>query len=81
MIPMIAKSMGDAVTKLSEKISKIGHVEIDALDWFQDLVEDVITRATFGSSHEDGRAIFQLQAQLMHHAAEAYHKVIIPGYR
>ncbi|KAK6127946.1 hypothetical protein DH2020_038323 [Rehmannia glutinosa] len=81
MIPMMAKSMEEALMKWSEKMSNIGKVEIEVSDWFQNLVEDVITRATFGSSYEAGRAIFQLQAEQIVHAAEAYHKVYIPGYR
>ncbi|KAI3463379.1 hypothetical protein Pfo_020042 [Paulownia fortunei] len=80
MIPMMAKSMEEAVKKWSEKMCNNGKVEIEVSDWFQNLVEDVITRATFGSSYEDGRAIFQLQAQQIVHASEAYHKVFIPGY-
>uniref|UniRef100_A0A1W7HBT2 Cytochrome P450 n=1 Tax=Scoparia dulcis TaxID=107240 RepID=A0A1W7HBT2_SCODU len=81
MIPMMAKSMEEAVAKWNEKMSNAGKVEIEVSDWFQNLVEDAITRATFGSSYEDGRAIFELQAQQMVHATEAYQKVFIPGYR
>lgn len=81
MIPMIAKSMEEAVMKWSEEMGNAGKVEIEVSNWFQNLVEDVITRATFGSSYEDGRAIFELQSQQMLHATEAYQKVFIPGYR
>ncbi|KAL0415316.1 UNVERIFIED_CONTAM: cytochrome [Sesamum latifolium] len=81
MIPMMGKSMEEAVGKWSEEMSKAGKVEIEVWEWFQNLVEDVITRATFGSSYEDGKAIFQLQSQQMLHATEAYQKVFIPGYR
>ncbi|CAA0839132.1 Cytochrome P450 734A1 [Striga hermonthica] len=81
MIPMMAKSMEAALTKWSEKMSIDGKVEIEVSNWFENLVEDVITRVTFGSSYEDGRAIFELQSQQMVHATEAYQKVFIPGYR
>ncbi|GFP96356.1 cytochrome p450 734a1 [Phtheirospermum japonicum] len=81
MIPMMAKSMEEALMKWSEKMSNAGKVEIEVLNWFENLVEDVITRATFGSSYEDGRAIFQMQSQQMVHATEAYQKIFIPGYR
>ncbi|KAL0342068.1 UNVERIFIED_CONTAM: cytochrome [Sesamum calycinum] len=81
MIPMMGKSMEEAVWKWSEEMSNAGKVEIEVSDWFENLVEDVITRATFGSSYEDGKAIFQLQSQQMLHATEAYQKVFIPGYR
>ncbi|KAK6148944.1 hypothetical protein DH2020_016469 [Rehmannia glutinosa] len=81
MIPMMAKSMEEALMKWTENMSNAGKVEIEVSDWFQKLVEDVITRATFGSSYEDGKAIFELQSQQMVHATEAYQKVFIPGYR
>ncbi|KAH6756638.1 Cytochrome P450 superfamily protein [Perilla frutescens var. hirtella] len=82
MIPMMAKSMEAAVMKWGEEMCNAGKVEVEVSDWFQNLVEDVITRATFGSSsYEEGRAIFELQSQQMHHATEAYQKVFIPGYR
>lgn len=81
MIPMMAKSMEAAVMEWSEEMKNVGKVEVEVSEWFQDLVEDVITRATFGSSYEEGRAIFHLQSQQMVHATEAYQKVFIPGYR
>lgn len=80
MVPVMAKS----VTEMLEKwmaMSKSGEVEIEVSEWYQTLTEDVITRMAFGSSYEDGKAIFQLQAQQMVMAAEAFQKVFIPGYR
>lgn len=80
MVPVMAKS----VTEMLEKwmaMSKSGEVEIEVSEWYQTLTEDVITRMAFGSSYEDGKAIFQLQAQQMVMTAEAFQKVFIPGYR
>lgn len=62
-------------------MSDSGEVEIEVSDWYQTLTEDVITRMAFGSSYDDGKAIFRLQAQQMELAAAAYQKVFIPGYR
>lgn len=56
-------------------------VEIDVFEWFQILTEEVITRTAFGSSYEDGRAIFKLQAQQMVFAIDSFRKVFFPGYR
>lgn len=81
MIPMMAKTMEIAVAKWSEEMSNEGKVEIEVFEWFQKLVEDAITRTTFGSSYEDGKAIFELQSQQIAHATEAYQKIFIPGYR
>ncbi|XP_016486065.1 cytochrome P450 734A1 [Nicotiana tabacum] len=82
MIPMMGKSMREMLDKWSKtSSSKCGKVEIEVSKMFQTLAEDVITRIVFGNSYEDGRAIFELQAQQMVYATEAYQKVFIPGYR
>ncbi|KAL8458086.1 hypothetical protein ACS0TY_034991 [Phlomoides rotata] len=81
MIPSMAKSIEESVMVWSEEMSNAGKVEIEVCDWFQKLVEDVITRATFGSSYQEGKAIFEMQSQQMVHATEAYQKIFIPGYR
>ncbi|XP_044463190.1 cytochrome P450 734A1-like [Mangifera indica] len=80
LVPVVAKSVTEMLDKwLAMSIS--GQVEIEVSEWFQLLTEDVITRTAFGSSYEDGKAIFRLQAQQMELAAEAFRKVFIPGYR
>ena len=56
-------------------------IEIEVSEWFQNLTEDIVTRAAFGRSYEEGKAIFRLQAQQMVLASEAFQKVSIPGYR
>ncbi|CAI9786984.1 unnamed protein product [Fraxinus pennsylvanica] len=81
MMPMMAKSVEEAVERWSDEMSNAGKVEVEVSEWFQNLVEDAITRTTFGSSYKDGRAIFDLQSQQMVHATEAFQKVFIPGYR
>ncbi|XP_010541892.1 PREDICTED: cytochrome P450 734A1-like [Tarenaya hassleriana] len=81
LVPVVAKSVTDMVEKWSDTLSESGEIEIDVYEWFQILTEDVITRAAFGSSYEDGRAIFRLQAQQMLLCAEAFQKVFVPGYR
>ncbi|KAI4344087.1 hypothetical protein L6164_011358 [Bauhinia variegata] len=82
LMPVMATSVLDMLEKwraMSEKES--GEVEIEVSEWFQTLTEDVITRTAFGSSYQDGKAIFRLQAQQMLLAADAFQKVFIPGYR
>lgn len=82
MISIMGKSMEEAVAKWSEEMGRSGgKMEVEVSDWYQNLVEDVIARATFGGSYADGRPIFQLQAQQMVHATQAYHQIFIPGYR
>lgn len=80
LIPVVAKSVVEMLDKWST-MSESGEVEIEVSEWFQNLSEDVITRTAFGSSYEDGKAVFQLQAQQMMLAADVFQKVFIPGYR
>ena len=56
-------------------------VEIEVSECFQRLTEEVVTRTVFGSSYEDGKSIFQLQAQQMVSAIESFQKVFISTYR
>ncbi|MQM07884.1 hypothetical protein Taro_040731 [Colocasia esculenta] len=80
LIPLIGKSVVDMLEKWSG-LSASGEVEVDVSEWFQSLTEEAITRAAFGQSYEDGKAVFRLQAQQMAFAAEAFRNVLIPGYR
>lgn len=81
LVPVVLESVTEMLDKWSDKLSETGEVEVDVYEWFQILTEDVISRTAFGSSYEDGRAIFRLQAQQMLLCAEAFQKVFIPGYR
>ncbi|GAV91013.1 p450 domain-containing protein [Cephalotus follicularis] len=81
LVPVVAKSVSDMLEKWSAMSSKTGEVEIEVSEWYQTLTEDVITRTAFGSSYQEGKSIFHLQAQQMVIAAEAFQKVFIPGYR
>ncbi|XP_006356192.1 cytochrome P450 734A1-like [Solanum tuberosum] len=81
MIPTMGKSMKDMLTKWSSKMSKDGKVEIEVSEWFLSLSEEVITHTVFGSSYEDGKAIFELQAQQLVYATNAFHQLFIPGFR
>ncbi|KAJ0985657.1 hypothetical protein J5N97_004013 [Dioscorea zingiberensis] len=80
LMPLIGKSMVEMVEKWSS-VSSSGDFEIDVYDWFHSLTEDAISQTVFGRNYEDGKAVFQLQAQQMLFAAEAFYKVLIPGYR
>ncbi|XP_059635055.1 cytochrome P450 734A1-like [Cornus florida] len=77
LIPVAASNLINMLDKMSDS----DEVEIEVSEWFQTLTEDVITRTAFGSSYEDGKAIFRLQAKQMLLASEAFQKVFIPGFR
>ncbi|XP_059638040.1 cytochrome P450 734A1-like [Cornus florida] len=80
LIPVVASS----VTKMLDKwcaMSNSGEIEIEVSECFKTLTEDIVTLTAFGSSYEDGKAIFGLQAQQMELASDAFQKIFIPGYR
>ncbi|XP_021764531.1 cytochrome P450 734A1-like [Chenopodium quinoa] len=81
LIPMVGKSVEEMLDKWDRMMCEKGEVEIEVSEWFQGLTEDVITRMAFGSSYEQGKAIFRLQSHQMLLAADAFQKVLIPGYR
>ncbi|KAF8691459.1 hypothetical protein HU200_040601 [Digitaria exilis] len=79
--------VGRSVAKLAEEWRAMaaaggkGEVEVDVAEWFQEVTEEAITRATFGRSYDDGRVVFAMQGRLMAFASEAFRKVLVPGYR
>ncbi|XP_047308653.1 cytochrome P450 734A1 [Impatiens glandulifera] len=82
LIPLAGKSVGEMLDKwrMSESDKK-DEIEIDVSKWYQTLTEEVITRTAFGSSYEQGKIIFRLQAEQMALAGEAFQKLSFPIYR
>ncbi|KAE8680971.1 CYP734A1 protein [Hibiscus syriacus] len=81
LVPVMAQRVTEMLEQWSAMLTDSGDIEVDVCEWFQILTEDVITRAAFGISYEDGQAVFRLQAQELVLAAETFQKVFIPGYR
>ncbi|KAM0041139.1 putative cytochrome P450 [Helianthus debilis subsp. tardiflorus] len=80
LVPMATSSVVRMLDKWLD-MSNTDEVEIEVSQWYQNLTEETVTRTAFGTSYEDGKHIFQLQAQQMVLASEAFQKVTIPGYR
>ncbi|KAF7089428.1 hypothetical protein CFC21_092407 [Triticum aestivum] len=83
LVPHVVKSVAALAEKWREMAAAdgSGEVEVDVAEWFQEVTEEAITRATFGGSYNDGRVVFGMQSQLMAFASEAFRKVLVPGYR
>jgi len=62
-------------------MSSEGSCEIDLWPFLQNLTCDIIARAAFGSSSEEGRRIFQLLKEQAGLAAQVMMKDYIPGWR
>ncbi|KAL3820401.1 hypothetical protein ACJIZ3_006306 [Penstemon smallii] len=55
--------------------------EIDVWPYFEDLSGDMISRVGFGSSHEQGRRIFELQKEQAKLVLQLMQLLFIPGFR
>ncbi|KAK6132446.1 hypothetical protein DH2020_033823 [Rehmannia glutinosa] len=83
MAPAIGISCSDMVDKLKSMVSSNneGWCEIDIWPYLEDLTGDVISRTAFGSNHEEGRKIFQLQRDKVKLTLELLQLSLIPGWR
>ncbi|KAK7324466.1 hypothetical protein VNO77_28029 [Canavalia gladiata] len=81
MLPIFFRSCNDLITKWEGMLSSDGSCEMDVWPFLQKLTSDVISRAAFGSSYEEGIRIFQLQREQMELALKVIFNIYIPGWR
>jgi len=81
MLPIFHKSCDDLISKWETMLSSDGSCEMDVWPFLQNLASDVISRAAFGSSYEEGKRIFQLQIEQAELTTKVMMKVYIPGWR
>ncbi|XP_061340196.1 cytochrome P450 72A68-like [Gastrolobium bilobum] len=81
MLPIFFKSCNDLISKWEGMLSLDGSCEMDVWPFLQNLVSDVISRAAFGSSYEEGRRIFELQKEQAELVTKVVMKTFIPGWR
>jgi len=81
MLPIFHKSCDDLFSEWERMLSSDGSCEMDVWPFLQNLASDVISRAAFGSSYEEGKRIFQLQTELAKLTMTLMMKVYIPGWR
>ncbi|KAI3466005.1 hypothetical protein Pfo_022668 [Paulownia fortunei] len=82
MIPAMHLSCSNMIEKWEALVSSSGKSqEIDVWPYLEDLSGDVISRTAFGSSHEEGRRIFQLQKEEVKLVLQLLQFCFIPGWR
>ncbi|RDX71479.1 11-oxo-beta-amyrin 30-oxidase, partial [Mucuna pruriens] len=82
MLPIFVTSCNDLIiSKWEGMLSSDGSCEIDVWPSIQNMTCDVISRAAFGSSYEEGERIFQLLKEQLKLSVKATKKVYIPGWR
>ncbi|KAK9688686.1 hypothetical protein RND81_09G003700 [Saponaria officinalis] len=81
MVPAFNASISDMVEKWKELASNTGSCEVDAWSYLHKLSADVILRAAFGSSYEEGRKIFELITDQIKLAVPVATSVYISGWK
>ncbi|KAL7129374.1 hypothetical protein ABFS83_13G062000 [Erythranthe nasuta] len=85
MVPAIRSSCSNMVDKWEALFScstdKSPCVEIDVWPYLDNLSGDLISRVAFGSSHEQGGRIFELQKDQVKLVLEIMQFIFIPGWR
>ncbi|PSR98838.1 Cytochrome P450 CYP72A219 like [Actinidia chinensis var. chinensis] len=80
MLPAFYLSCCEMISKWESLVSAEGSRELDVWPCLQALTSDVISRTAFGSNYEEGRRIFQLQAEQSVLTVQAISSVYIPGW-
>ncbi|KAJ4975165.1 hypothetical protein NE237_000271 [Protea cynaroides] len=80
MVSAFYASCNEMVSKWEKLVPSEGSCELDVWPELRNLTGDVITRAAFGSSFEDGRRIFKLQDEQAKLLVDSLNNSFIPGF-
>ncbi|KAH6775515.1 cytochrome P450 [Perilla frutescens var. hirtella] len=79
MVPAIYLSCSSYINKLDTMVSRSN--EIDMWPYLEDLSSDMISRTAFGSSHDEGRKIFELLKEKLKFITQVIPLAFIPKWR
>ncbi|CAL5002390.1 unnamed protein product [Urochloa decumbens] len=81
MLPAFSAACSDLIVRWENLLAdSAGTIEIDVSSDFQNFSGDVISRAAFGVSYQEGRKIFLLQAEQLVRVTQTYRTSHIPGF-
>ncbi|XP_065016022.1 cytochrome P450 CYP72A616 [Musa acuminata AAA Group] len=80
MLPAFCACCSDLMSRWENLVGSEACYELDVWPEFQSFTGDVISRTAFGSSYEEGRRIFQLQAEQAELFIQSIQYLYIPGY-
>jgi hypothetical protein len=80
MLPAFSACCSELIDKWKEFTGPNGSFELDVWSEMQMFTGDVISRAAFGSSFQEGRKIFQLLFEQGQRLIRAFEDVVIPGH-
>jgi cytochrome P450 len=78
MMPAFSTCCDELVDRWKNSAGFDGSFELDVWPEMQNLTGDVISRAAFGSSYQEGRRIFQLQSELAERVIKAVPTIFVP---
>ncbi|XVE52981.1 hypothetical protein DITRI_Ditri02bG0168200 [Diplodiscus trichospermus] len=81
MLPAFYQSCAEMIGKWEKLVIAEGSNELDVWPDLVNLTRDVISRAAFGSSFQEGRRIFQLLDDQANLVGQAMQSVYLPGWR
>ncbi|XP_074311196.1 cytochrome P450 72A397-like [Silene latifolia] len=81
MLPAFHASVTEMTDKWENSMSETGSIELDVWPDITNLTADVISRAAFGSSFEEGRRIFELLKEQTQMTIRLFQSVYIPGWK
>ncbi|XP_034682530.1 cytochrome P450 CYP72A219-like [Vitis riparia] len=81
MVPAFSMSCCNLIERWKNWVGPQGTYELDVMPEFQNVTGDVISRAAFGSSYEEGKKVFELQKEQAVLVIEASRAIYLPGIR
>ncbi|XP_014515028.1 cytochrome P450 72A15 [Vigna radiata var. radiata] len=82
LVPIFCESCDEMVMQLETALSSSnGSSELDLWPFVQNVSSDVLARAGFGSSYQEGKRVFELQREMLQLTMTLFKFAFIPGYR